>query len=457
MLKISRIQLMQALDLDFHVIFTLVLRVWSILAGMAMLVMLPLWLSPEQLGYHYTFLSLVGLQIFFDLGMNQVVTQITAHEMAHLKFTANGVLEGEGARLDRLTALTRLIRRWYFMASIGFILVASVAGVLFFSRDPSASHINWLWPWLMLCVATGLNLFLSPSLAMLEGAGLVGDVARIRLFQSIAGYSLMAFALVLGAGLWVSSVITLSAFVGSALWMKKNALMLRWLHQRAIQTHSSINWRKDIFPFQWRIAISWVSGYFIFQLLTPMIFKHQGAVEAGRFGMVLAVFNAIQSTGMSWVYSRSPRLAAAISRGEKSELHSIFLRALKPALGITTLACFFMVALVWALNDLGFHWAQRFSSVQVVISIALVTLVNAIIFAFAVFMRAFKEEPMMLPSLTLGVLTLVIAYFASRYSVELTASLYLAATFFIALPWSFKIFRRYWYYMPEKNSPAMNM
>lgn len=434
----------QALGLDFHVIVTLLFRGWSVVAGAAMLFLLPLWLSPTQLGYHFTFASLLALQIFFELGMNQVVTQITAHELAHLESKPDGSLTGEASRLDRLSALASLLRRWYLVASSLFFITASLAGMLFFSRDAAASQVTWLGPWLLLCAATAVNLFLSPTLAMLEGAGRVGEVARLRLVQSIAGYSLMAIALAAGTGLWASTLIALSASIVSAVWIRRSALMIHWLRQRMPETKERIDWRRDIFPFQWRIAISWISGYFIFQLFTPLIFVNQGAVEAGRFGLVLAIFNAIQSIGMSWVYSRSPKMAATISRGDRDALRKIFLLAVKPSVAFTALASLFVIVVVWVLGQINFDAVLRLSSVTVIACIGMVTIVNALIFAFAVFMRAHKEEPMTLPSVTLASVTALIAYWASRSSVELTATLYLVATLLISLPWTYKIFQRYW-------------
>lgn len=434
----------QVLGLDFHVLVTLLFRGWSVLAGAAMLLLLPLWLGPVQLGYHFTFASLLALQIFFELGMNQVVTQITSHELAHLESSPDGSLSGEAYRLDRLASLASLLRRWYLVASSLFFVAASLAGTLFFSHDAAAGHVTWLGPWLLLCAATAVNLFLSPTLAMLEGAGRIGEVARLRLVQSMVGYSLMATALAAGAGLWASTLVALSACIVSAVWIRRGAPMIHWLRSRTPETKERIDWRRDIFPFQWRIAVSWISGYFIFQLFTPLIFVNQGSVEAGRFGLVLAIFNAIQSIGMSWVYSRSPRMAASISRGDGESLRSIFVLAVKPSVSFTALASTLVILGVWALDRAGFDVIQRLSSLAVIACMAVVTVTNALIFAFAVFMRAHKEEPMMLPSVTLAAVTLVIAYWASRHSVELTATLYMAATTLISLPWSYKIFRRYW-------------
>lgn len=433
-----------AAGLDFHVLVTLLFRGWSVLAGAAMLIFLPLWLSPVQLGYYYTFASILALQIFFELGMNQVVTQMTSHEVAHLEMGAEGSLTGDAYRIDRLTSLVRMLRRWYLTAGLLFFAVVGLSGTVFFLRHDDLSPQKWLGPWIALVMAASLNLYLSPSLALIEGTGRVGEVARLRLYQSMAGYGLAVAALACGMGLWASSMIAAASAIGSGVWLLRHGPVLRWLRRRPANALARVEWKTEIFPFQWRIALSWISGYFIFQLFVPMVFVNQGAAQAGRFGMVLAVFNALQSIGMSWVNSKSPQMAKYVSLGDRGALKELFLRVMKPSVAFTTGSSAAVVLGAWLSSQLGFSFVRRLSSVEVMCCIALVTVINSVIFGMAVFMRTHKEEPMTLPSVVLAVIVLCIARWASAVSVEATAALYLLVTLVIALPWTLSIFKNFW-------------
>jgi hypothetical protein len=433
-----------ALGLDFHVLVTILFRGWTVLAGASMLFLLPVFLGPVPLGYHYTFASLLALQVFFELGMNQVVTQITSHEIAHLEVHRDGSFTGPTPHLDRLASLARMLRRWYAVAALLFAVVVGPAGVVFFASHPKEVAVPWLGPWLTLTVATAANLYLSPTLAMLEGAGRVGQVARLRLVQSIVGYAVMALVLVGGAGLWASTALAVVAALGTSAWLRRDGEMIRWLRRHPAQTDARVAWREEIFPFQWRIALSWMSGYFIFQLFTPMLFSNQGAIEAGRFGIVLAMFSAVQQIGMGWIYSRSPQMAAHIARGERAPLNRLFLQALRPSTAFTALACACLVTAGWTMSHLGMPLARRLSSPEVIFWLGLTNIVNAFVFAMAVYIRSHKEEPMVAASLTLAGVVLAIAHWASRVSVELTAQCYFWATLLISLPWFFVIFLRYW-------------
>ncbi len=95
----------RALDvagLDPDVFHTLVYRSWSIVAGGATVLLVPACLSSFEQGYYYTFASLLSLQIFFELGMNQVILQLVSHDVAHCDGAAGGRLGGLIALLRRL-------------------------------------------------------------------------------------------------------------------------------------------------------------------------------------------------------------------------------------------------------------------------------------------------------------------------------------------------------------------
>ncbi|HEX4508462.1 MAG TPA: hypothetical protein VH328_00200, partial [Burkholderiaceae bacterium] len=118
--------------LDFHVVATLLFRGWTIVAGLATMLVLPLWLDPVRQGFYYAFTSILALQVFFELGLNQVIVQLVSHEAAHLQATADGTFAGEAAHLDALSSLARLLRRWYAVAALLFAFGAGASGLLFF-------------------------------------------------------------------------------------------------------------------------------------------------------------------------------------------------------------------------------------------------------------------------------------------------------------------------------------
>ena len=52
--------------LDFHILATLLFRGWAVIAGGVTILLLPLYLSPSEQGYYFTFaelLAVIGLDV----------------------------------------------------------------------------------------------------------------------------------------------------------------------------------------------------------------------------------------------------------------------------------------------------------------------------------------------------------------------------------------------------------
>lgn len=429
--------------LDFHVLVTLLFRGWGVIAGGATVILLPLWLSPTEQGYYFTFASVLALQIFFELGLNQIVMQLVSHEVAHLTETSDGRLTGKDSHLGRLSSLAQLIRRWYGVSAMLFALIGGVAGAVFFTQKGTEPMSVWLGVWVVLVGATAVNLWLSPGLAVMEGCGKVGQVARLRLVQSVLGYAILWVALLSGAELWAATAVPMVSAVCTGYWLKSHGNILRWLSSRPADVNNQLRWRADVLPLQWRIALSWASGYLIFNLFTPMVFSNYGAVEAGRLGMALTVFSAISTIGMSWVNAKAPNFTMHIARGERSELNALFKALFLRSTVVIALMSVGFVLAAWYLKQLGLPLIMRIASPDVLAVLAIVTIVNSMVFSMAIYMRAHREEPMLIPSVVVGLLIACIAYLLLKTSIFTMMFFYMLITIFVSLPWTVWLFGGY--------------
>ena len=61
---------------DRPVAYVILGRGWSVLAGPITLYMIASFLTRDEQGYYYTFGSILGLQIFFELGLSYVILQV---------------------------------------------------------------------------------------------------------------------------------------------------------------------------------------------------------------------------------------------------------------------------------------------------------------------------------------------------------------------------------------------
>ena len=435
--------LRRLIGLDFHIVQTLLLRGWSIVAGAVMALLVPFWFNRVEQGYYYTLLSLIAVQIFFELGMNQIIVQLVSHEAAHLRQDSDGKLAGDHAAITRLASLIALITRWYRVAAILFFIVGGAAGAMFFYLQQHQGIGKAIGVWLGLVLFTSFNLYLSPSLATLEGFGEIGKVARVRMVQSVLGYVIMWIALTAGAGLLATPLLAATGTVVTAYWLMRHDRRVRWLRSvRIAPGDATLSWQHDVFPLQWRIALSWISGYLILQILVPMAFAHQGPVAAGQLGLTLTIFNSLLTIGLSWVNARLPVMAAHLARREGAAARQIFWGVILRSVGVTTLGC---LAVCIGLLVLPASMRGRFADNATVFCLVLSTAVNCAVYAMATFVRAHKEEPLMVQSLVTALIMVPTIFLGSRIGILAMMAGFAAVMTLVALPWVIVIFRRYYH------------
>jgi hypothetical protein len=400
---------------------------------------MPLWLSPAQQGYYFTFASLLALQVFFELGLSQVIIQLVGHEAAHLTFHEDGNVSGAPQRIARLSGIVTLLRHWYALAAVLFAVLGGIAGALFFGHH---GHVlptsQWAPVWGTAVALTAVNLYLSPQLAVIEGTGQVGQVARLRLLQSMIGYACLWILLLAGAHLWSAVAVPFVSAAATLMWLRARG---GWLKVPAVEA-SPISWRRDVFPLHWRIAVSWACGYFIFNLFTPIVFARHGATEAGRLGMAMSVFSAVTTLGLSWINAKTPDFAMHVSRGESAALNHLFRGVALRATAATALLSFTVVVLAGMGSYLGAAAIHRIAAPATLFWIAFASTINTVVYASAVYMRAHREEPMLPVSVASALATVAVVMLLSGDVQQMMIG-YAAICTFVTLPWAFLLLAGY--------------
>lgn len=433
----------RTLDLDRNVLKVLIFRLWTIFAGIVTVITIPRFLSGESQGYYYTFLSIVALQALFDLGLSQTVAQISSHEFAHVNLDRLREI-GFTPHVAKLAYVKATVTRWYRWVGGAFIVIVSLVGVGYFALFGAKVDEQWLGPWIALVVTTGINLILSPRLAIVEGAGWTGAIAVVRLVQSIAGYILLAAALAVGAGLWSAMMVPFAANLVSWAWLRGRANPYRAIPIYPAAGHDHTPWRAEILGLQWRVAIAWLGGYFASQVIVPVAFALQGPEPAGRIGLGLQVFGAVQALGMSWISARVPRFGQLIARGDHKALKAQFVRAAVSATGVSMIVALAVVMVLAIARSEGMFLAQRIPSMSATMLLAGNAVFGTIIYVMAAYMRAHKEEPLVLSSLVIGGMTLLAAIAGARLGGDAVVLAYACVTLFLNLPWTAAIFCRYY-------------
>lgn len=276
--------LLNTIGLDKSIAYLSSARIVSAVGNIISAIFIVKFLTKEEMGFYYTFNSILALQIFFELGLNGILTQYVAHEASHLAWDSDRLV-GEERYRSRLASLLRFTVKWYLVIAILVFAFLNVVGFSFFNiYDKTGGEVSWQTAWISLAIATSCNLFFAPLFSILEGLGKVKEVARYRFFQQLFSFLIVWISFFLGAKLMVAAVNAIAWGVVSVVALSCTSFgpILKNIWQEKVTER--VLYKEEIFPYQWKMALSTVSGYFIFQLFNPVLFATEGAVVAGQMG-----------------------------------------------------------------------------------------------------------------------------------------------------------------------------
>jgi O-antigen/teichoic acid export membrane protein len=404
------------------------------------------YISGVEQGFYYTFGSIVAIQVFFELGLNGIITQYVAHEASNLKWESGYRLSGESKYVSRLSSLLHFSVRWYLSFASILIITLVIVGIVFFNRyDTTGGSVSWATPWILLATGTGINLILSPVMAFLQGLGKVKEIAQIQLFQQIFRLTVVWGGLIFGAKLFV---LGMGSYVGALI----SALIITTKYKKILiniwrtEIVEKVHYRKEILPYQWKIAVSWISGYFIFQLFNPVLFATEGALVAGQMGMTLAALNGILSLSYAWITTKVPLFSGLIAQKEYTELDFVFNKTLKQSVVINfgTLVFFTLVIFLIRFFNIeigGKLFGNRFLDYFPMFLMMIPVLINHIVSSWATYLRCHKKEPFLINSMVGGILCLLSTVLLGKiFGLMGVTSGYCLITL-LMFPWAYYIFK----------------
>ncbi|WP_455673677.1 lipopolysaccharide biosynthesis protein [Phocaeicola sp.] len=443
------IKIAKILGVDKSIAYSSGARVIQAFTGVASIFFISRYLTGVEQGFYYTFGSIVAIQVFFELGLTNIITQYVAHEASHLGWNGSFVLEGEHKYKSRLASLLQFSVRWYAVVSILFFVVLLVAGNIFFSSfTHNEDNVSWQIPWILICIGTIVNLFLQPILAILMGLDKVKEVSKIRFYQQVILPISSWVGLIVGFKLYVVGISSLLTALLVCVYVYGTNFKVILYNLWNIEVVEKVSYMQEIFPFQWRIALSALSGYFIFSFLNPILFAFQGAVVAGQMGMTLTILNAVQAFSMSWLNTKVPLYSRLIALKKYSELDKLFKITMNQMLSICVFLMTMMIACVSLIeyfkisinNEL---LCNRFLKGETLIFLVIAYLVDQFTFSWATYLRCHKKEPYLWISIFTGIGCCISTYFSSKYLSVWGVSFCYCLVKITSIPWGYAIFRKY--------------
>jgi hypothetical protein len=415
-------------------------------AGPVSILLIASRFTVEQQGFYYTFFSLLAMQIFFELGLSTVLIQFSSHEFVNLSWGENGTIAGSENERTRFLSLVRKSLFFYLASAFLIIIVLIPVGFHFFYGNGKYAHalFSWRAPWVLAVVGVAINLILTPIYSSIVGSGEVAEVNKRQLYGGIIGNFLMWSVIAIGGGLFAIFAYSLGNILSLLFYFitkKRSFLSAIWENTGIRVDTNGISWWKDLWPMQWKIALSWMSGYFIFQLFNPILFHYHGSVVAGKMGMTLNVANAMLAVCMSWINSRNPEMGKYIARKEWMRLdkvfNKIFLQSSILAVIGSTVGWIILVIL-----QRHYKIGARFIPATFAFCVFITMGIQVAIASFATYLRAHKREPFLMFSISMAILQgFSTWYFGMKYSYSGIVLSFLTINGAIALPSAYLIWK----------------
>ena len=414
---------------DGAVEFAVLGKLWQLLTGPATQLILVVSFSRATQDYYYVFSSLLGMQIFVELGLHVVLISVSSHEWSRLSLQ-EGQIVGDAAARSRLISLGRMMLRWYGIAAVVFAAAITMAGFLFFSQTPSVGtdgspireYVAWWPPWIALVIVNGLQLPLLPLTAILEGCNQLSVINRVRFWQSVAGTVVVWLALTSGLGLW-SLVASAAVRLAGELYLVAVRYRPFFTAFRSPPEHDQVDWKHEILPLQWRIAVQGILLWLANSMPLLLIFKGRPEGEAAQLGMTWTILTALQGASLAWIETRRPVFGTMIAAGKFTELDQLFFRMTRLSMLIMTAAMICFSLTVWWLGTRSEWLFERLADRMLPVGPTVMFATAMVLLQFALctnlYVRAHKRDPYLTASI---ISSLTVAAFQVWYGKQYGSS-----------------------------------
>lgn len=391
-------------------------RLWQALGGTLTFFFIVLTLSSDQQGWFYTFLSIASLYTLLEMGLSMALIQVSSHLFIKLKWLPDGSVNGQNAEIFKsfFSCSMKVYIRFAFL----FLALAIVIGYFIFKQKSGfiVEGRIWLWPWIALLVGTALNMVMLPFFAVAEGSGEVSEVYTLRLLQGLIGSLACWFVLWNGGDLWAACMAPILGAAISFFWFfKKKPWLFKLILWPKLSKH--FDWSKEVWPLQWRIAISWISIYLMTQLCVPILFYFKNPLIAGQMGVSLSIVHMLGLLSQSWITRRIAMMSKAAAGKEWHILDDLFKKDFLRSMSVFIFGAVILLILQKFIAQS--LYANRIFSFWPFLGLLIFSFFYYMNIALAIQLRSYRKEPLVWAFLLGGILILIATAIAAKnYSVN---------------------------------------
>lgn len=373
--------------------------------GLSNTAVVTIYFSLEDQGYYYVILSILLSQVIFEMGINYVATNYISHEFTNLRWMKGYILKGNYLSFQRARSIIKKNAMIISLGSIFFLLFSVVYGLFIFQSSSDRLDASFLFLFFAICSVSAIKFLVVGFEAVLEGLGEIVYVSRVRIFSGGLGLLAFVFCAVTNFGLtsiFYQILVFVTASIASYLY-KYKLFLFQLIHGKFV---TQFNWWLEVWPLQWKISLSWISGFATFNLFNPLVFYFCGPSAAAKFGLALSLTAAVSSLAAAFVNAQVPRVCDLVASAQHDRLKRLWRGMEATSVSVA------IVAAAGCLGTIEFarHTFTEISPKLPELALLLVLMCGTVVQQFsntvAVVVRAHKSEPFLIPSLFAGFLTM---------------------------------------------------
>ena len=387
-------------------------RLLAALKGPLIMYLIVKYLTDIQQGEWFLFTSLGAITTLIDLGFGTMISN----------FIANACGSDSKRELFFLVGYTQRI--YFILMLIGGLLMTAIG---YFSITS-----NLLFLYILYILANTLLLFASSKIVVLMGLNKVGEVHRAMSAGLVC--SIVAIFILISLGFALLSLVV-SIYVQAIVVI----LSLRKQYKFKYDIHfSELNdefkfYKSTLLNVYGKYALSWLSGFLIFNAYVPVISAKSGIVEAGKIGLILAMFAASMNLALTWSHSISPKLANLMAQEEYRKALKLWRNALIKGYVFFTFLIFVIFGF-YVFEIPFFQIRPKLPEFEVALCLSIIFLVRILGSLSATWIRAQRKEDHTLINVISGILIFSILYFLKFSSIVTPFVLISAYSLLILVP-----------------------
>lgn len=380
----------------------------KLLAGPITLLFISKNLNSEQIGFYYTFFSLVAMQQLAELGLGHTLKQFIAH--AYKLERGTWISESKA----KIKGYVSFGFKWFAVVALFLILVVAPAGWFYYS-DYTGS-VNWLSPWLMLIGVSALVTSLIPIQILLDATQNQKRVYQAQSVSALVNSVAIWLLISLGAGLYT---IPLALIASNTVFYVLLSPIVRPFYQALLDVKVSDNLVsifKELWPLLSRVSIVWAVGFLFWNGFNLISFKIYDADFAGKVIFTIALARAGFGLAETFFSSQITVISYKIAQGHIQQAQQYAKKYQLIALLILVLgySAFCILTQLWP----SFFLVAKIVDLEYSISIFIFFITVLCLVTQNNFIRCFKTEPFVWVSIFQGIMVPLTFFLSNALSIN---------------------------------------